>query len=86
MADEGRVRVYDATDLTILADFRPYAGFPVGASVAAADVNGDGTADIITGAGSGGGPNAKVYNGTDDSLLANFYAFDPTFLGGVFVG
>jgi hypothetical protein len=28
----------------------------------------------------------KVFNGTNDSLLDSFYADDPTFLGGVFVG
>ena len=83
--DEGLVRVFVGSTPTILAEFHPYGSFAVGANVAAADVNGDGTADIITGVNSGG-PNVKVFDGTDDSLLSSFYAFDPTFLGGVFVG
>jgi serralysin len=83
--DEGLVRVFDGSTPTILAEFHPYGSFAVGANVTAADVNGDGTADIITGVNSGG-PNVKVFDGTDDTLLTSFYAFDPTFLGGVYVG
>ena len=47
------------------------------------DVNGDGRADIITGAGPGGGPHVKVLSGADLSQLASFYAYDPSFTGGV---
>ncbi len=54
-----------------------------GASVTLGDVNGDGTVDIIAGAGPGGGPQVRVFSGTDLSELANFYAFDPSFSGGV---
>ena len=51
------------------------------------DVNGDGIADIITGAGPGGGPNVKVVDGSNpNNQLQNFFAFDPGFLGGVYVG
>jgi hypothetical protein len=46
-------------------------------------VNGDGKADIITGAGPGGGPNVKAFNGSTLAVLANFYAFAPSFKGGV---
>jgi hypothetical protein len=66
--------------------------------VGAADLNGDGVADIITGAGPGGGPHVKVVDGTqlanlqpngeiaDAALLDSFFAFDATFSGGVLVG
>ena len=54
-----------------------------GVSVTLGDVNGDGTADIIAGAGPGGGPQVRVLSGTDLSELASFYAFDPSFSGGV---
>src|SRR5262249_2226833 len=56
--------------------------------------NGDGVLDIIVGAGAGGGPQVKVVDGTrlaargeidDSALLADFYAYDPFFSGGVFV-
>ncbi|MCM3881621.1 MAG: VCBS repeat-containing protein [Vicinamibacterales bacterium] len=57
-----------------------------GVHVAVGDVNGDGVLDLITGAGPGGGPHIKVFSGTwDRRLLASFYAFDPSFRGGVFV-
>ena len=54
--------------------------------VAAGDVNGDGIADIIVGAGEGGGPEVKVFNGANLNLLADFFAYDPTLRGGVRVG
>src|SRR5262249_58835834 len=56
--------------------------FGGGVRVAAADVNGDGFMDIVTGAGPGGGPHVKVYSGKDGSLLRSFYAYEPTFAGG----
>src|SRR5262249_55157383 len=73
-------------DGTLKLDFLAYgAGFPGGVRVAVADVNGDGVDDIITGAGPGAGPHVKVFSGTDDSLLQSFFAYDPSFHGGVFV-
>jgi hypothetical protein len=46
-------------------------------------VNGDGFADIITGANAGGGPSVSVFSGKDGSPLTAFFAFDPRFTGGV---
>jgi hypothetical protein len=82
----------------LLAGFYAYAPeFAGGVNVAAADVNGDGIADIITGAGPGGGPHVKVIDGTklgqlrtdaeiaDSALLGSFYAYAPAFSGGVYV-
>jgi hypothetical protein len=54
--------------------------------VAVGDVNNDGFADVITGAGPGGGPQVNVYNGIDGSLNSAFFAFPVGFTGGVFVG
>jgi CubicO group peptidase (beta-lactamase class C family) len=104
------VKVIDGTKLTqlqangeignsaLLADFYAFAPtFGGGVSVAAGDVNGDGQADVIAGAGPGGGPEVKVIDGTklnqpqangeisNAALLADFYAYDPGFGGGVFV-
>ena len=48
--------------------------------MAAADVNGDGLADIITGPGAGGGPHVQAFSLSDGAFvnLASFYAYDPS--------
>jgi hypothetical protein len=95
------VRVYSGRDIaagtfnpqfpdgSLLAQFFAYAlDFNVGANVAAGDVNGDGFADIVTGA-SSGNPDVHVYNGKDiaagifdpygRSLLAHWFAYGVDF-------
>lgn len=70
--------------LTELYSFFAYgAGFSGGVSVAGGDVDADGYADIITGAGPGGGPHVKVFSGKTGGEIRSFYAFDSTFRGGV---
>jgi hypothetical protein len=48
-------------------------------------VNNDGTPDIITGPGPGGGPHIKVFSGVNGAEIASFFAFDPNFFSGVYV-
>ncbi|MFL5330881.1 MAG: alkaline phosphatase family protein [Gemmataceae bacterium] len=83
------VRVFsgaDPTGQTVLTEFYAYdAHFIGGVTVAGGDVNGDGKADIITGAGPGGGPHVKVISGKDGSLLQSFFAYGASFTGGVTV-
>jgi|SRR6516225_4651172 hypothetical protein len=82
-------------DADLLTSFFAYAvGNDIGVNVAVADTNGDGNADIITGA-SAGNSHVKVFdgqaiaNGTfddadpDASLLTQFFAYDPGLAGGV---
>lgn len=61
------------------------AGFTGGVRVAVGDINNDGFEDIVTGAGVGGGPHVRVFNGTDQSELASFFAYGASFTGGVYV-
>jgi hypothetical protein len=81
------VEAWSGKDGTLLRSFMAYnPGFTGGVYVAAGDINGDGKADIITGAGAGGGPHVEVWSGADGSLLQSFYAFSPSYSGGVRVG
>ena len=80
------VRVFSGVDLHEIDSFYAYIPtFAGGVYVAAGDVDGDGHADIITGAGAGGGPHVRVFSGVDLHELASFFACDPTFAGGVHV-
>jgi hypothetical protein len=77
---------------TILDDFYAYSPmFSGGVQVAAVALNPDGTADIITGAGPGGGPHLRLFDGKtglqlQQNAIDSFFPFDPSFTGGVFVG
>jgi hypothetical protein len=51
-------------------------------SVATGDVNADGVADIIAGAGPGGGPHVRVFDGNTGVELASFFAGPPDDQGG----
>ncbi len=75
---------------TLFRSFEAYARpFKGGVYVATADIGGgagntpDGKADIITGAGAGGGPHVKVFNGDTLAVMESFLAYDQNFLGGV---
>jgi fibronectin-binding autotransporter adhesin len=88
-ADAGggpNVTVFSGKDGHILRSFFAYdPRFTGGVRVAAGDVNGDGFADIICGAGPGGGPNVTVFSGNDGSILRSFFAYDPGFSAGIYV-
>jgi hypothetical protein len=88
-ADAGggpQVTVFSGRDNSVLMSFFPYdPNFHGGVRVAAGDVNGDGKADVITGAGPGGGPQVTVFSGADGSMLQSFFPYDPNFHGGVYV-
>jgi FG-GAP-like repeat len=61
------------------------AAFTGGVFVGCTDVNGDGLPDIVTGAGAGGGPHVRAFDGRTGVEILGFFAFNPAFLGGVFV-
>jgi hypothetical protein len=80
------VRVFSGATGGVLSSFLAYdPAFTGGVTVAAGDINGDGRADIVTGPGAGGGPLVRVFDGPSSALINSFFAYDPSFTGGVFV-
>jgi hypothetical protein len=91
-----RVQVYDVGTGVKIADFLAFENtFSGGVTTAMGDVNNDGVADLIVGAGPGGGPRVRVFNGaafvpgfnpaTPGALIADFFAFESSQRGGVTV-
>jgi hypothetical protein len=65
--------------------------FTGGVFVGCLDLNYDGKADVVVGAGAGGGPHVRVFDGATGlditgTPLGSFFPFPPAFTGGVFVG
>lgn len=81
----GTVRIIKAADGTVVDKFVPFAGFTGSLSVATADLDKDGTADIVVGAASGGAPRVAVFSGADRHELFDTFAFETTFTGGISV-
>lgn len=78
----GRISVYKNGKKT--STFEPYNGkFKGEISFAVADLNGDNTKEIITGAGIGGGPHVRVFTKEGKPLIGGFFAYDKNFRGGV---
>jgi glucose/arabinose dehydrogenase len=81
------VRVFRGVELTEVRSFFAYSpGFAGGVSVAVGDLDADGKAEVVTGAGAGGGPNVRVFDGVTGTKRADFFAYAPAFAGGVRVG
>ncbi len=79
------IRIFD-NYANVKAQFFAYGkNFRGGVSVAAGDINNDGLAEIITGAGPGGAPHVRVFE-PNSRLLGSFYAYEDEFSGGVSVG
>ncbi|MGH9266938.1 MAG: Ig-like domain-containing protein, partial [Acidimicrobiales bacterium] len=75
-----------ATGMVLASLFAYDAGFRGGVFVASGDLDLDGRADIITGAGAGGGPHVKVFSGLNGAQIRSLFAYPAGFSGGVFVG
>jgi hypothetical protein len=81
------VKVFDGeTEAEVRSFFAYDPGATGGVLVGAVHANRDGRADVVTGAGPGGGPHVRVLDGGTLAELQGFFAYDPAFLGGVFVG
>lgn len=85
-APGGHVKVFDGkTGGEVLSFFAFQPNFLGGVRVATSDVDSDKIPDIIVGAGPGAGPHVKVFRAIDQFALHDFFAYEPDFLGGVFV-
>ena len=79
---ESEIKVFDLSG-NLKNSFVVYPPkFLGGANVAVGDVDGDGQDEIITGAGPGGGPHVRVFDG-QGNFKFHFFAFNKNFLGGV---
>lgn len=85
------IRVFDGFALmnghvSEVLSFMAYdMSFRGGVNIAVADMTGNGRADIITGAGNGGGPHVRVFDGMSGEAVSNFMPYDRSFRGGVSV-
>ncbi|MBV8984306.1 MAG: FG-GAP repeat protein [Acidimicrobiia bacterium] len=87
-ADRGggpQVRVFRPDGTPISSFFAYGTGFGGGVRVATGDVNGDGTDEIITGAGPSGGPQVRIFR-ADGTPIGGFFAYGEGFHGGIYVG
>ena len=80
------VRIFNGGNLNVLRSFFAYAeDFSGGVSVASIDFNNDGILDLVTGAGPGGAPHVKVFDGATNAVISQWYAYPVSFTGGVLV-
>jgi len=77
-----QVRILTSTGIPIKSFMAYPLAFKGGVRVAVADVDNDGKAEIITGAGPGGGPQVRIFK-ADGTPISSFMAYAPTFRGGV---
>jgi len=81
------VKVYRYNNAkTVMGEFRAYGpGVETGVNVAAADIDEDGLAEIVTGPGYGGGPQVRVLEVDGSEVSSSFFAYADTFRGGTYV-
>ncbi len=80
----GGVRFFEADGDELFA-VTPFAGFTGGVRVAVADVNGDGTPDLIVGTGPGVVTGVRVLDGKTKTEIFSVQPFEAAFTGGVYV-
>lgn len=82
--NEPLVKIFDINGAEQKEFFAYSRYFRGGVNLGLGDINQDGRFDIITGAGSGGGPHVRIFN-YEAELLGQFFAGSENFQGGVTV-
>jgi hypothetical protein len=78
------IRIFSKDGKLLNGGFFAYnKNFRGGVNIAILDLNGDGTKEIVTGAGSGGGPHIRIFSKEGNPVNGGFFAFDQSFSGGV---
>ncbi len=81
---EPQVRIFRPDGSVLHKGWLAYAkNFRGGVNVAVGDLDGDRRAEVITGAGRGGGPHVRIFSGTGAIVNSGFFAFTATKRDGV---
>ncbi len=81
----GGVYVWNSESLQLMGAMNPFPGLNGGIISAVGDLNRDGVLDVAVGVAGGGGPRVIVYSGNGGSVLRDYFAYAPNFLGGLSV-
>jgi hypothetical protein len=79
------VRVYDQRGKSVSQFYAYGKGFRGGVRIAVGDLNNDGVAEIVTGAGPGGGPHVRIFNRRGVAVMNGFFPLPKTYRQGVYV-
>jgi len=78
------IRIFNSDGKLINPGFFAYAeNYRGGVNIATGDLDGNGTREIIAGAGVGGGPHVRVFSKDGKLINPGFFAYDEGFRGGV---
>ncbi|MDP3244878.1 MAG: putative glycoside hydrolase [bacterium] len=80
----GEVRVYRDSGELLVLPWRTFGNkYKGGVNLAVGDLENDGQAEVIVGAGQGGGPQVRIFSYQGRLLSGGFFAYDPRWRGGV---
>jgi hypothetical protein len=81
-----RVKIIDPATGEDVAEVQAYEdAFRGGVRTALGDVTGDGIKDLVIAPGLGGGPRVQIVDGATGDQIANFFVYEPSFTGGLYV-
>ena len=81
-----RVKVIDPVTGEDIAEIQAYEdAFRGGVRTALGDITGDGVNDLVIAPGVGGGPRIRIVDGATGDTLRDFFVYEPTFTGGLYV-